>query len=98
MLTKDSLTRADIAKAIQYEVGLSRSKSQAVLEAILQHMTTALEQGNNVKLTGFGTFMLRDKAERTGRNPKTGACATITPRRVLTFRPSPLVKARVIER
>lgn len=98
MLANNSLRRVDIAKAIQYEVGLSRSKSQAVVEAIVRHMTAALEQGNNVKLSGFGTFMLRDKAERTGRNPKTGACATITPRRVLTFRPSPLVKARVTKK
>lgn len=91
----DTLTRAEIAEAINRELGLSRSESLTMVEAILQHMTTALEKGENVKISGFGTFLLRDKAERTGRNPKTGVEVPITPRRVLTFRASQQLKDRI---
>ena len=68
-----------------------------MVESILEHMSSALEQGENVKISGFGTFLLRDKAQRIGRNPKTGVEVPITPRRVLTFRPSHLMKERVAQ-
>ena len=95
MRSMETLTRAEIAEAINRQLGLSRSESLAMVETILQHMTTALENGENVKISGFGTFLLRDKAERTGRNPKTGVEVPITPRRVLTFRASQLLKDRI---
>ena len=65
------------------------------VEAILDHMGNALEKGENVKISGFGTFLLRDKAQRIGRNPKTGVEVPITPRRVLTFRASQMLKDRI---
>ncbi|SFF99665.1 integration host factor, alpha subunit [Novosphingobium sp. CF614] len=66
-----------------------------MVEAILQHMCAALANGENVKISGFGTFLLRDKGERIGRNPKTGVEVPITPRRVLTFRASHMLKDRI---
>ena len=66
-----------------------------MVESILDHMTTALEEGENVKISGFGTFLLRDKGQRIGRNPKTGIEVPITPRRVLTFRASQMLKERI---
>jgi len=77
-------------------VGLSRADSAQMVESILDHMTDAMESGENVKISGFGTFLLRDKGERIGRNPKTGVEVPITPRRVLTFRASQMLKDRII--
>ncbi|WP_255406021.1 integration host factor subunit alpha [Novosphingobium sp. CF614] len=74
---------------------MSRTESLAMVEAILQHMCAALANGENVKISGFGTFLLRDKGERIGRNPKTGVEVPITPRRVLTFRASHMLKDRI---
>lgn len=88
----ETLTRAEIAEAINRKLGLSRSESLAMVESILRLMTDALAKGENVKVSGFGTFLLRDKAERVGRNPKTGVEVPITPRRVLTFRASQMLK------
>jgi len=76
-------------------MGFSRAESLDMVEAILNHMSKAMEQGENVKISGFGSFVLRDKKERVGRNPKTGVEVPITPRRVLTFRASQLLKERV---
>jgi integration host factor subunit alpha len=90
-----TLTRADLAEAINRKLGLSRSESLGMVESILDHMTGALESGENVKVSGFGTFLLRDKTERIGRNPKTGVEVPITPRRVLTFRASHMLKERI---
>ena len=95
MRSMNTLTRADLAEAINRKVGLSRSDSLGMVESILNHMSDALEGGENVKISGFGTFLLRDKTERVGRNPKTGDEVPIHPRRVLTFRPSHLMKDRV---
>lgn len=95
MRSIDTLTRAEIAEAIHKKLGLSRSEALAMVEAILQHMCTALGKGENVKISGFGTFLLRDKGERVGRNPKTGVEVPITPRRVLTFRASQMLKDRI---
>ena len=91
----ETLTRAEIAEAINRKLGLSRSESLAMVESILGHMSEALAKGENLKISGFGTFLLRDKGERIGRNPKTGVEVPITPRRVLTFRASQMLKERI---
>jgi len=90
-----TLTRADLAESINHHVGLSRAEAAALVEAILEHLSSALERGENVKISGFGTFLLRDKNARVGRNPKTGAEAPITSRRVLAFRASQTVRERI---
>ena len=95
MRSMDTLTRAEIADALNRKLGLSRAESLGLVEAILDKMSDALERGENVKISGFGTFLLRDKTERIGRNPKTGVEVPITPRRVLTFRASQLLKERI---
>ena len=95
MRSMNTLTRADLADAINRKLGLSRSESLTMVESILTHMGDAMESGENVKISGFGTFLLRDKAQRIGRNPKTGVEVPITPRRVLTFRASQLLKDRI---
>lgn len=95
MRSMSTLTRADLAEALNRKLGLSRSESLGMVESILEHMCDALEQGENVKISGFGTFLLRDKGERIGRNPKTGVEVPITPRRVLTFRASQMLKDRI---
>jgi integration host factor subunit alpha len=91
----ETLTRAGLAEAIYAEVGLSRQESAALLEAVLERIAVVLENGEQVKVSGFGTFLLREKAQRIGRNPKTGVEVPILPRRVLTFRPSQVLKARI---
>ena len=95
MRSTETLTRAAIADAIHRRLGLSRAESLAMVETILEQMSDALERGENVKISGFGTFLLRDKGERVGRNPKTGVEVPITPRRVLTFRASQMLKDRI---
>lgn len=92
-----TLTRADLADAINRKLGFSRAESLEMVESILTHMCDALADGQNVKISGFGTFLLRDKAERVGRNPKTGIEVPITPRRVLTFRASQMLKDFIAE-
>ena len=91
-----TLTRADLADALQREVGLSRADSAKLVEEILEHMCDALSRGENVKISGFGTFVLRDKGQRIGRNPKTGVEVPIAPRRVLTFRASQMMRDRIV--
>ncbi|WP_256377263.1 integration host factor subunit alpha [Novosphingobium sp. 9U] len=95
MRSTETLTRAAIAEAIHSKLGLSRAESLAMVESVLRHMCEALSQGENVKISGFGTFLLRDKGERVGRNPKTGVEVPITPRRVMTFRASQMLKDRI---
>lgn len=90
-----TLTRADLAEALHREVGLSRADSARLVEQILAEMCEALAKGENVKISGFGTFLLRDKGERVGRNPKTGVEVPIAPRRVLTFRASQVMRERI---
>lgn len=92
-----TLTRADLAEALHREVGLSRTESATVVEQILDHICDALASGQNVKISGFGSFLLRDKGERVGRNPKTGVEVPIAPRRVLTFRASQMMRDRIVE-
>jgi integration host factor subunit alpha len=90
-----TLTRMDLSEAVFREVGLSRNESAQLVESVLQHMSDALARGEQVKISSFGTFSERDKGARIGRNPKTGDEVPISPRRVLTFRPSHLLKDRV---
>ena len=89
------MTRADLAESLHKEIGLSRADSAKIVEQVLKHMCEALAHGENVKISGFGTFVLRDKGERVGRNPKTGVEVPILPRCVLVFRPSQVMKARI---
>lgn len=97
MRSVGTLTRADLAEAINRKVGLSRAESLALVESILANMSNAMARGENVKISGFGTFMLRDKKQRIGRNPKTGVEVPITPRRVLSFRASQILKDRILD-
>ncbi|KCV83747.1 integration host factor subunit alpha [Actibacterium atlanticum] len=90
-----TLTRMDLSESVFREVGLSRNESATLVEDILQHMSDALVSGEQVKISSFGTFSVREKAARVGRNPKTGEEVPISPRRVLTFRPSHLMKDKV---
>jgi len=90
-----TLTRMDLSEAVFREVGLSRNESAQLVESVLNHMSDALVRGEQVKISSFGTFSVRDKTARIGRNPKTGEEVPIQPRRVLTFRPSHLMKDRV---
>ena len=90
-----TLTRADLADTVHQEIGLSRAESANIVERILHHMCHALSEGQNVKISGFGSFILRDKGERIGRNPKTGVEVPIAPRRVLTFRASQIMRERI---
>jgi integration host factor subunit alpha len=92
-----TLTRADLCESIHQAVGLSRSESSKMVERVLHHMCEALERGENVKISGFGSFVLRDKGERIGRNPKTGVEVPIAPRRVLTFRASHMMRDRIVK-
>jgi len=86
----------DISEAVYREVGLSRNESAQLVEGVLWHMANSLIAGEQVKISSFGTFKIRHKGARVGRNPKTGEEATIDPRRVIVFRPSHLVRDRVI--
>lgn len=96
MSAAGTLTRADLAEALHNQVGLSRADSATLVEQILRHMCVALANGDNVKISGFGTFVLREKGERVGRNPKTGVEVPIAPRRVLTFRASQMMRDRIV--
>ena len=91
----NTLTRADLADTVHRRLGLSRAESAGVVERVLHHMCQALSEGKNVKVSGFGTFILRDKGERIGRNPKTGIEVPIAPRRVMTFRASQIMRDRI---
>jgi len=90
-----TLTRADLSDVVHRKLGLSRSESANVVERVLHHMCHALSKGANVKVSGFGTFILRDKGQRVGRNPKTGVEVPIAPRRVMTFRASQIMRDRI---
>jgi len=91
----NTLTRASLAEAIYTQVGLSRNESAMLLESVLNRMSDALAAGEAVKISAFGTFMVRQKGQRIGRNPKTGIEVPILPRKVLSFRPSQVLKARI---
>lgn len=91
----NTLTRADLADVVHWRLGLSRAESASLVERVLFHMCHALSEGKNVKLSGFGSFILRDKGQRIGRNPKTGVEVPIAPRRVMTFRASQIMRDRI---
>ena len=95
MRSVGTLTRADLAETINRKMGFSRAESLALVEAILGKMCDAMSEGQNVKISGFGSFILRDKRERVGRNPKTGVEVPIAPRRVMTFRASQIMRERI---
>jgi integration host factor subunit alpha len=92
-MTSTTLTRADLTEAVFQSVGLSRNESAQMVEDILEEMCAALANSETVKLSSFGTFAVRQKSQRMGRNPKTGDEVPIAPRRVLVFRPSHVLKA-----
>ena len=97
MRSAGTMTRADLADSLNKKIGLSRADSAQMVESIIDLMGNALARGENVKISGFGTFVLRDKSERIGRNPKTGVEVPITSRRVLTFRASQTLRDRIVK-
>lgn len=92
-MSHSTLTRADLAEAVFQAVGLSRNESAQMVEDMLEEICSALSHNETVKLSSFGTFAVRQKTQRVGRNPKTGDEVPIAPRRVLVFRPSHVLKA-----
>lgn len=90
-----ALTKADMAERLFEELGINKREAKDLVEIFFEEIRSALEQGQQVKLSGFGNFDLRDKNQRPGRNPKTGEEIPITARRVVTFRPGQKLKARV---
>ena len=93
-----TITRAQLSEAVYREVGLSRNESAELLEAVLRQVSGALARGESVKISSFGSFSVRRKEQRIGRNPKTGEEVPILPRKVLVFRPSQVLKGRINER
>ena len=93
-MDRKTLTRQDISEALYRQIGLSKHESAVMLESVLEQISNALIEGESVKLSSFGTFYPRQKHERVGRNPKTGVTATIIARRVISFKPSKLMKER----
>ncbi|MEE8533066.1 MAG: integration host factor subunit alpha [Alphaproteobacteria bacterium] len=90
-----TVTRADLTEAVYQEVGLSRNESAQLVESVLEEVSSTLARGEPVKVSSFGTFSVRQKAQRIGRNPKTGEEVPILPRRVLVFRASHVLKNRI---
>src|ERR1700716_357128 len=93
--TGKTVTRVDLCEAVYQKVGLSRTGSSAFVELVLKEITDCLEKGETVKLSSFGSFMVRKKGQRIGRNPKTGTEVPISPRRVMVFKPSAILKQRI---
>ena len=94
-MTEKTVTRAQLSESVYQEVGLSRNESAELLEMVLSEIAQALTRGETVKMSSFGSFSVRSKGQRIGRNPKTGEEVPILPRRVLVFRPSQLLKSRI---
>lgn len=94
-MTEHTVTRADLSEAVYQEVGLSRNESAELVESVLNEISDALVRGDVVKLSSFGSFSVRQKGQRIGRNPKTGEEVPILPRRVLVFRASHVLKNRI---
>src|ERR1700749_4045386 len=93
--TGKTVTRVDLCEAVYQKVGLSRTESSAFVELVLKEITDCLEKGETVKLSSFGSFVVRKKGQRIGRNPKTGKEVPISPRRVMVFKPSAILKQRI---
>ena len=91
----DTITRAQLSEAVYEEVGLSRNESADLVEAVLEEMVNALSDGETVKMSSFGSFSIRQKSQRMGRNPKTGEEVPILPRKVIIFKPSHVLKNRI---
>lgn len=94
-MTGRTVTRADLCEAVYQKVGLSRTESAELVEQVIKEMCDSLAKGQTVKLSSFGSFVVREKGERIGRNPKTGVEVPIEPRRVMVFKPSNVLKARI---
>ncbi|MEL7028221.1 MAG: integration host factor subunit alpha [Pseudomonadota bacterium] len=94
-MAQRTVTRADLTDAVYRTVGLSRNESSEFVDAVLEEIASTLENGETVKLSSFGSFSVRDKSLRIGRNPKTGEEVPIEPRRVLVFRPSHVLKDQI---
>lgn len=94
-MTGRTITRADLSEAVYSRLGLSRAESAELVGVVLREISDTLARGETVKLSSFGSFLVREKDERIGRNPKTGVEVPITPRRVLVFKPSNVMKARI---
>ncbi len=94
-LNGKTLTRADLAEAVFEKVNLPRNEAAELVELVLKQIVYALERGEPIKLSSFGSFGLRQKSERVGRNPKTGEVVPITPRRVIVLKPSKIMKDRI---
>ena len=90
-----TITRSDLADAVHQQIGLSHNECSNLVSSVFEEVTDCLVSGDQVKLSSFGTFSVQTKNERLGRNPKTGVEAVISPRRVLSFRPSNLMKKRI---
>lgn len=96
-MSGQTITRAQLSEAVYQEVGLSRNESADLLESVLGYISDSLAAGESVKISSFGSFSVRQKGQRTGRNPKTGEEVPILPRKVLVFRPSQVLKSRINE-
>jgi integration host factor subunit alpha len=94
-MSEKTITRAQLSEAVYQEVGLSRNESADLMEAVLRQISDSLGHGETVKISSFGSFSVRQKGQRVGRNPKTGEEVPILPRRVLVFRPSQVLKSRI---
>jgi integration host factor subunit alpha len=94
-MTTKTVTRADLSEAVYQKVGLSRTESAALVEMVLDEIADTLEKGEVVKLSSFGSFVVRGKGQRVGRNPKSGQEVPIPPRKVLVFKPSNILKGRI---
>lgn len=96
--TSRTITRADLAESVYEQVGLSRNESSDLVEQVLDEISNTLVSGENVKISSFGSFSVREKGERIGRNPKTGVEVPISPRKVLVFRASHVLKDKINEK
>jgi len=94
---QNTVTRTDLSEAVYKELGLSRIESAELVETFLDIISDRIVQGESVKLSSFGSFLVRSKNERIGRNPKTGEEVPITPRRVMVFKPSNILKKAVLD-
>ena len=94
-MAEGTVTRAQLSEAVYQEVGLSRNESADLVETVLRELSDALSRGETVKISSFGSFFVRQKGQRVGRNPKTGEEVPILPRQVLVFRPSHVLKNRI---
>jgi integration host factor subunit alpha len=94
-MTQRTITRAELGEAVYQRIGLSRTESAALVELVLKEISDCLAGGETVKLSSFGSFVVREKGARVGRNPKTGIEVPIDPRRVMVFKPSNILKARI---